>query len=74
MRIAVVHDGDTRTRRAVHDPSGTMPGRGAYLCCGSLPGEPAVDCLALATRRGGIARALRCAVTVEDKLVESIGT
>jgi predicted RNA-binding protein YlxR (DUF448 family) len=68
-----------RSRRAVLDPSGTLPGRGAYLCCDEASGEPAVECLALATRRGGIARALRCAVTLarnepgaNGKLVESV--
>ncbi len=56
------------------DHDGTLPGRGAYLCRGrdtSAEG-PAADCLALAVRRGAIARALRCAVTLPDELVESI--
>jgi predicted RNA-binding protein YlxR (DUF448 family) len=49
-----------------------MPGRGAYVCAGASAGEPVADCLALAIRRGGIARALRRAVTVDPKLVESV--
>jgi predicted RNA-binding protein YlxR (DUF448 family) len=61
-----------RSRRAVLDRAGTLPGRGAYLCRGETAGEPAVACLALALRRGGIARALRCAVTIDPKLVESM--
>ena len=39
---------------------------------GASADEPAVDCLALAVRRGAIARALRCAVTLPDELVESM--
>jgi len=72
MRIAAALDGDGRARRAVHDRDGTMPGRGAYLCRGVDPGEPSAPCLALALRRGGIARALHSAVTVDPKLVESV--
>jgi uncharacterized protein len=73
LRIAVVSDG-ARTRRAVHDAARTMPGRGAYLCASPLASKPAEKCISLATRRGAIARALRCAVTVDPKLVESIST
>jgi predicted RNA-binding protein YlxR (DUF448 family) len=57
---------------AVADRDGTMPGRGAYLCRGADPELPAGDCLVRATRRSGIARALRSAVTVDPKLVESV--
>ncbi len=59
--------------RAVLDRAGTMPGRGAYVCADPVLGEPAGDCLSLATRRGGIARALRCKVTIDPELVESVG-
>jgi predicted RNA-binding protein YlxR (DUF448 family) len=72
MRIALAGDGDGRSRRAVHDQRATMPGRGAYLCRGEDPAVPAQSCIALAIRRGGIARALRCAVTIDPKLVESL--
>ena len=54
------------------DRTGTMAGRGAYLCRGRDREEPAAECLTLATRRGGIARALRCAVTIDAKLIESM--
>jgi predicted RNA-binding protein YlxR (DUF448 family) len=74
MRIALADDGAARRRRAVHDPACSMPGRGAYLCRVEDGSAPVAECLALATRRGGIARALRCAVTVDPKLVESIVT
>jgi predicted RNA-binding protein YlxR (DUF448 family) len=74
LRIAAAAGGDggARPRRAVADRDARMPGRGAYLCLGESPGLPAGDCLALAMRRGGIARALRCSVTVDPKLVESV--
>jgi predicted RNA-binding protein YlxR (DUF448 family) len=49
-----------------------MPGRGAYLCAGAEREAPAAECLALAVRRGGIARALRSSVTLDSKLVESV--
>ena len=67
MRIAVAPGG-----RAVHDRAATMPGRGAYLCRGRDPGLPAADCLALAMRRRAVPRALRAAVTLDPKLVESV--
>jgi predicted RNA-binding protein YlxR (DUF448 family) len=54
-----------RRRRAVLDPAMRLPGRGAYLCAGSEPGRPDAACLELARRRGGIARTLRCAVTID---------
>jgi predicted RNA-binding protein YlxR (DUF448 family) len=72
IRIAAGDAGYGRTRRALCDPLATMPGRGAYLCRGGAAGRPAAECLAVAMRRGGIARALRCAVTVPPELVESI--
>jgi predicted RNA-binding protein YlxR (DUF448 family) len=79
LRIAVAEsaraDGRAAasSRRAIADRDGTMPGRGAYLCRGADPELPAADCLARATRRGGIARALRAAVTLDPMLVESVG-
>jgi predicted RNA-binding protein YlxR (DUF448 family) len=74
LRIALADGGVERTRRAVRDPSATMPGRGAYLCAGSSGSQPLESCLALASRRNAIARALRCTVTIDPKLVESIST
>jgi predicted RNA-binding protein YlxR (DUF448 family) len=54
-----------------------MPGRGAYLCRQTGGERPSEDCLALATRRRAIARALRRPITGElvlndSKLVESV--
>ncbi|MGD0454302.1 MAG: YlxR family protein [Solirubrobacteraceae bacterium] len=80
LRIAVADrgsagDGDGACRNAIVDRHGTMPGRGAYLCRGGYPDQPAaVDraCLERAVRRGGIARALRSPVTLDPKLVESV--
>jgi predicted RNA-binding protein YlxR (DUF448 family) len=68
MRIAAPQG----ARRAIHDREGKLGGRGAYLCRGALPDEPATACLAEAMRRGAIARALRSAVTLDPKLVESV--
>ncbi len=84
LRIAAVGEREGRFRRAVLDSAGTLPGRGAYLCRGGeATGEPVAECFALAARRGGVARALRCAVTLaldepgasakgSPKLVESV--
>jgi predicted RNA-binding protein YlxR (DUF448 family) len=63
--------------RAVADPLARMPGRGAYLCRHGATPSPAQRCLALATRRGAIARALRRAipdglVLNDSELVESV--
>ncbi len=70
VRIALA--GDAPSRRAVCDLDGTMPGRGAYLCREKGAELPAAECLARALRRGGIARALRCTVALDPKLVESM--
>lgn len=80
LRIAATEqqsaDGGGRTARiAVADRDGTMPGRGAYLCSLGSPDAPTLPdaaCLERATRRGGIARALRAAVTLDPKIVESV--
>jgi predicted RNA-binding protein YlxR (DUF448 family) len=72
IRIALADDGDGRSKRVVLDPTCTMDGRGAYLCRSAHAREPAADCLTLATRRGRIARALRCGVTIDAKLIESV--
>jgi predicted RNA-binding protein YlxR (DUF448 family) len=71
LRIAAVPGGAGDRAEAVCDPAGRLPGRGAYLCRAADAAMPAGDCLARATRRGGIARALRCAVKLDPKLVES---
>ena len=80
LRIAVADrraaGGERASRIAIADRDATMPGRGAYLC---LAANPAIEstrvdpaCLERATRRGGISRALRAAVTLDPKLVESV--
>ena len=55
-----------------------MPGRGAYLCADGSSERPDRQCLALALQRGGIARGLRRAVTLDaltayPKPLESVG-
>jgi predicted RNA-binding protein YlxR (DUF448 family) len=72
VRIAATRDGDGSATRAVQDRAGSMPGRGAYVCRGEGVEAPAVECMAQAMRRGGIPRALRAAVKLDPKLVESV--
>ncbi len=77
LRIAAVESDGTAPARAVLDPAKRMPGRGAYLCRDATLVQPSADCLAQATRRGGIARALRRSIAGdlalgEAKLVESV--
>jgi predicted RNA-binding protein YlxR (DUF448 family) len=74
LRVALAREPADARVRAVLDHDGKLPGRGAYLCRRTDGGfaplaEPA--CLQRATRRGGIARALRAAVTLAPELVES---
>jgi predicted RNA-binding protein YlxR (DUF448 family) len=73
MALAGGEAGGGSSRYAVLDRAGTLPGRGAYLCRGTAAWTPAGDCLSQALRRGAIARALRCAVTIDPELVESVG-
>jgi uncharacterized protein len=82
LRIAAVEQESLGTDAglkicAVADPLARMPGRGAYLCRDRAAPSPVPQCLALATRRGGIPRALRRAipgglVLNDSELVESI--
>jgi len=72
-RIAAAPAGEGAWRMAVQDRAGRMPGRGAYLCRAEGGDEPAPGCLSIALRRRAIPRALRAAVTVDPKLVESMG-
>jgi predicted RNA-binding protein YlxR (DUF448 family) len=76
VRLAVRIEDRGRSRRAVIDPAGTLPGRGAYLCAGpgdtNAPTPPNPDCLQLAERRRGVARALRCPATLDPEIVESV--
>jgi predicted RNA-binding protein YlxR (DUF448 family) len=66
LRLAVAEMGTppTRKRTAVLDRAAIMPGRGAYLCP-AADGLPVPACLELATRRGGLARTLHCAVKLD---------
>jgi predicted RNA-binding protein YlxR (DUF448 family) len=72
LRIVAARDGGGRSRHAAIDSAGTLPGRGAYLCrAGVTATTPNPECLRLAERRRGIARALRCPVTLDPEPVES---
>jgi predicted RNA-binding protein YlxR (DUF448 family) len=78
MRVAIVRVDNSSSRRIELDRAGNRPGRGAYLCQDVRSGEPDASCAALAARRGGIARALRCSVSdgsvlIDPKLLESMG-
>ena len=72
LRLAIVRDGEGNAPRAVSDTAAVMPGRGAYLCRGSVPADADAACVQSALRRGGVSRALRCKVTLDPKLVESV--
>ena len=72
MRLAIATEGHDGGRRAVCDRHAIMPGRGAYLCVGESSGAPRSECLAPAVRRGALSRALRCKVSLDDELVESM--
>jgi predicted RNA-binding protein YlxR (DUF448 family) len=78
MRIALVRTGGSGAPRIELDRAGDRPGRGAYLCRDPRSGDPDGSCAALAGRRGGIARALRCSISdgsvvIDPKLIESMG-
>jgi predicted RNA-binding protein YlxR (DUF448 family) len=77
LRVTAVDSAGAAPTRAVLDLAKRMPGRGAYLCQGSTAMQPSESCLALATRRGAIARALRRSIPgglalEHAKLVESV--
>ena len=55
------------------DSEKRMGGRGAYLCRAAERSAPRAECLIEAERRGGFSRALRSKVTLDRKLVESVG-
>jgi predicted RNA-binding protein YlxR (DUF448 family) len=71
LRIAIARRADG-ARVAVADERAVMPGRGAYLCRVAGQSRPAETCVALAAKRGGIARTLRAQVPLDPKLVESV--
>jgi predicted RNA-binding protein YlxR (DUF448 family) len=70
IRVAVAGAGESDRSRAVIDHAALLPGRGAYLCRGAQVTEPLAACLAAATRRGGLARALRAPVTLSVEPIE----
>ena len=72
VRLALGGASEAVCARVVLDRAGTMSGRGAYLCADQRSGEPVSACMRLALRRRAIARALRRAVTIDSKLVESV--
>ncbi|HEV3093705.1 MAG TPA: YlxR family protein [Solirubrobacteraceae bacterium] len=65
--VAVPSDTDRPT--ATLDPAGTLPGRGAYVCQLRATGAANPACLRLATRKGGLQRALHRAVDVPAELI-----
>jgi predicted RNA-binding protein YlxR (DUF448 family) len=72
LRIALAPAGERgQARTAVADERAVLPGRGAYVCREPSSGAPQPSCLAQASRRGVLARALRARVTLDPKLVES---
>jgi predicted RNA-binding protein YlxR (DUF448 family) len=77
VRLALSAPGPGR-RPLVIDRDGSLPGRGAYLCASAGADAPmvtpAADCLAAATRRGGLDRAFRTPVSVTPDFVESTST
>jgi predicted RNA-binding protein YlxR (DUF448 family) len=55
------------------DASGTLPGRGAYLCREDRRRDlPNRRCLERAQTRRGLNRALRVGVPIDPELVESV--
>jgi len=67
--VAAAREGG-RSTRATIDRAGAMPGRGAYLCRAGGESAPNVECLRLATRNGGLQRALRRAVELPAELLD----
>ena len=80
MRLAVdalaAHDRTSEAgerRQVVLDRDGRLGGRGAYLCRDADGAQPRAECLERAIRRGGVGRTLRASVSLDPKLVESVG-
>jgi predicted RNA-binding protein YlxR (DUF448 family) len=71
VRLALGAPSQSGRRTAVLDRAQRLPGRGAYLCpAGSAP-RPAAACLQAALKRGGLSRAFRASVSIDDDFVES---
>ena len=73
LRLAVRRSAPGAPAVAVRDDASVLGGRGAYLCRAPGRDAPAAACLERALHRGGIARTLRTAVTVDTEIVESVG-
>jgi len=73
LRFALAPGQPLGARTAVPDVDARLGGRGAYLCREPAGSGPREACLAAAVRRNGFARTLRTKVTVDPKLVESVG-
>jgi len=73
VRVALSTDGERSRQLAVLDEEGRLGGRGAYLCREAGTSGPRPSCLAEAERRNAFGRALRARVTLDPKLVESVG-
>jgi predicted RNA-binding protein YlxR (DUF448 family) len=77
VRLAVAalaeHDGAGGRPLAVIDADGRLGGRGAYLCRDRDGEGPRPECLERAIRRGSVGRTLRASVSLDPKLVESVG-
>jgi uncharacterized protein len=71
VRLASVPGGPERRPTATLDRTGTMPGRGAYVCRAGPRENPNRECMRLATRKGTLQRAFRGAVDVPVELLES---
>jgi predicted RNA-binding protein YlxR (DUF448 family) len=74
LALAVLGEHDRRAPRlATIDGDGRLGGRGAYLCRERDSERPRADCLDRAIRRRSVGRTLRASVTLDPKLVESVG-
>jgi predicted RNA-binding protein YlxR (DUF448 family) len=73
VRFAVARGGAAVSPVAELDRDGRLGGRGAYLCREDGRDRPRPECLAEALRRNAFARALRTKVSLDPKLVESVG-
>jgi predicted RNA-binding protein YlxR (DUF448 family) len=77
VRLAVAalekHDADGAPRVATIDADGRRGGRGAYLCRDRDGESPRAECLEQAIRRRSVGRTLRASVSLDPKLVESVG-
>jgi uncharacterized protein len=71
VRLASVATAGERPPTTVLDRTGTLPGRGAYVCRSESVRAPNIECMRLATRKGTLQRAFRRAVEVPVELLES---